>query len=83
MGATLENEPANGVRWQVGDHERRIKRLEEYDLGVLAERINRCNDSVQQQHAEMNALRRALYQSALTFAGGALIFSLTLFAIFR
>jgi hypothetical protein len=37
--SSREDEPRNGLRWRVDDHDRRIGKLENYDIGVLANEV--------------------------------------------
>lgn len=82
------------IAGEVRDNTRRVGELErELDRrAALIDRVNEKADlsyvnglkeDVHELGTQVGSLRKALYQVALSFAGGSLLFSVTLFAIFR
>ncbi|MGH8896326.1 MAG: hypothetical protein ACRDZ4_04710 [Egibacteraceae bacterium] len=65
---------ANGTRYQLADHERRLLKLEDQEPEVLADRVARLAEDV-----------KSLKRAALTFASGivlgAVIFAFSVFEL--
>lgn len=54
MAGDDRGDTPNGFRWQVGDHERRITRLEQQDVAVLVNRVANLEDNVKDLAKRLN-----------------------------
>lgn len=64
----MNPEYPNGTRWQVTDHERRITKLEHFDLAVIVERISNLDKRVDAMTKAMWAVAGSLIVAVITFA---------------
>lgn len=84
------------VVWFVAEHEGRLSRIDNKveDLGVIRRDLGSCREDVglvrreiaalrDHVDGEIGSIRRALYTFALSVAASAVIFALSLFAIFK
>lgn len=67
---TSDPPPGNGTRWRLNDHDRRIEKLENANVSVLAERVRILDD-------EVRSLKRAFYTFVLGTLTAVIIFALT------
>jgi hypothetical protein len=65
-----EEEGRNGLRWQVRNHEERLKALELANISVLADRLNRLAGQVSWMIGTLVAF-------ILTILGGIIVFLVT------
>lgn len=78
------DEPAtNGVAWRLRAVEARIAKLESHEPAVLAERIQTHMTDLAEMREELRSLRRALYSFALSIAGAAVVFGITVLQVVR
>lgn len=64
------SEPENGLRWQVRNHEHRIVKLEDANILVLADRVNRLS-------AQVTYLIVAFVGLILSTLGGIVVYLVT------
>jgi hypothetical protein len=90
------NEIPNGVRYQVESHAKRLDRIEEdiRHIGVLQERevaLARGLENLEKRfttennklYDKMDNMQKALYTAAFGITGSAVLFAVTIFAVFQ
>lgn len=57
---------ANGLRFQVADHERRLERLERYEPAVVARTLQDAEEDLKEVRTQLKWMTRALIGAMLT-----------------
>jgi hypothetical protein len=78
VGVSDLNEPANGLRWRVDNLERRLSKVEAYELAVVVRNISELEADVRELRSQLKWQTRALIGAMLTMLAGIAVILLTL-----
>jgi len=75
-------DPNGTLSWRVGELERRVERLYNFEPAVVSDRVNEMHTDIGQLRDEIRGVRRALWGFALSITGSAVVFAFTAFQVF-
>lgn len=64
-----EQDPGNGLRWTVRNHEQRLQKIEAYELAVVVRNITDLEGDIRELRSQLKWQTRALIGAMLTMVG--------------